>query len=148
MKKLAVVVAMMTLAWFGIEPIRAATYTVSSSQNWSAFSPQPTSADAIVVQNAATLTVDVGNGDCASIQIGVSGSGDGTLSFQNGKQVTCAGNVTLGQGSSAGTLLMPVGGTLKVAGSLIFTPSVSVLSPGIGTTATIEYNGAGAQTIG
>src|SRR2546422_4176962 len=89
------------------QPLRAATYTVTTNQNWSAFSPQPTSADAIVVQSGATLTADVTNGICASIQLGISGGGNsGTLSFptQAGKVVTCTGNVTLGQGNQPGTL--------------------------------------------
>src|ERR1043165_4035847 len=100
-------------------PLGATTFTVTTSQNWSDFSPQPTSADAIVVRNGATLTVNIANGQCASIQLGVSGSGDGSLTFLSGQVVTCSGNVTLGQGTTDfGTISMSSGGTLQVGGAL------------------------------
>src|SRR5678816_292214 len=102
MKKLAVVACLLVSASFGALRLGAATYTVTASQTWSAFSPQPTSADAIVVQNGAVLTVDVASGACASIQLGGSGAGNGTLTFQNLRQVTCAGSITLGDGSAFG----------------------------------------------
>src|SRR5256885_2117245 len=131
MKRLTVLLwVAVALALFCVNSLQAATYTVTTSQNWSALSPQPTSADAVAIQNGATLTVDVANGACASIQVGVSGGGNGTLSFQDGKLITCAGSVVLGDGSSSGSLLMVFGGTLKVGGSLVFTPGVSGLSPG------------------
>src|SRR5262245_38555463 len=101
------------LTFFGAGPLRAASLTISTSQNWSAITTgsgaggQPDSTDAITVQGGATLTVDVTNGVCASIQLGGSQSGNnGGLTFQSGKLVTCAGNVVLGQGNQFGTLNM------------------------------------------
>src|SRR5437867_4592844 len=79
--------AIVGLALFAGLPLRAATFTVTTSQNWSDFSPQPTSADAIEVEGGATLTVNVANGQCASIQLGLStgaSPGDGSLTFQSG----------------------------------------------------------------
>src|SRR6266700_1739483 len=140
--------AIVGLALFVELPLRAATFTVSADQNWSGFSPQPTSADAIQVGNGAILTVDVANGVCASIQLGLSSGsvGDGSLTFLSDALVTCSGNVTMGQASSQfGTISMVSGGTLQVGGSLTFTAGLSTLSPGSGTTATIEFNGAGNQ---
>src|SRR5436190_8284024 len=137
MKKPTVLsLAIVGLALLGAEPLRAVTFTVTSSQNWSGFSPQPTSADAIEVESGATLTVNIANGECASIQLGVAGAGDGALAFQSGSVVTCAGDVIMGQATSpsqSGTITMLSGGTLKIAGSLVFTPGLSALSPGSGT---------------
>src|SRR5213596_1973887 len=89
------------MAFFGAGPLRAASLTITASQNWSAITTgsgaggQPDSSDSITVQNGATLTVDVTTGACASIQLGGSGSGGtGALTFQSGKLVTCAGNIT------------------------------------------------------
>ena len=77
-----------------IEPYSPnSTITITSSKNWSAISPLPTSSDAIVVKNDATLTVDVSNALCASLQLGSGSpsSGAGTLSFNNASQLTVSG---------------------------------------------------------
>ena len=57
-----------------------ATVTITANTNWSAITTgtgggQPTSADAVIVKNGATLTVDVSTGVCASIQLGVNAVG-------------------------------------------------------------------------
>src|SRR5436309_11318656 len=108
------------MAFVGAGPLRAASITITTSQNWSTITTgsgaggQPDSTDAITVQNGATLTNDVTTASCASIQLGGSGSaGNGGLTFQSGKQVNCVGDVTLGQGNAFGTLNMLSGGTLK-----------------------------------
>src|SRR6266542_4727096 len=139
------------LAFFGAGALHAASLTITASQNWSAITTgsgaggQPDSTDAITVQNGATLTVDVTTGACASIQLGGSGSaGTGGLTFQSGKLVSCAGDVILGQGNVFGTLNMFSGGTLKIGGTLTFTPGASSFITG---SETIEYNAAGPQTI-
>ena len=62
---------------------QAATYTVTSSSNWSTcsfFTSAPTDADIIQIGNGATLTVDVTGAICGELQIGQS-SGAGTLTF-------------------------------------------------------------------
>src|SRR5207249_3718782 len=79
-----------TLALLGIEPLRGASITVTTSKNWSALTGgsggggQPNSSDSITVNSGATLTVDTNNAACGSIQLGTSGSGgDGTLAFNS-----------------------------------------------------------------
>src|SRR5437879_5400452 len=87
------------LAWLGTGPLQAASITVTTSKNWSALTGgsgaggQPNSSDAITVDNSAILTVDTNNAVCGSLQLGISGGGgDGTLSFNAGKVVTCSGS--------------------------------------------------------
>ena len=89
-------------------------YTVTTSQNWSAFSPQPTSADSVKVKNNTILTVDVSAGTAACIQLGLGTptAGNGTLRFNSGKQVTVGGAVVIGNGTQTGTIDMTNGGTL------------------------------------
>ncbi len=114
----------------------AATFTISSNTNWSAIvGGPPTSADAIIITNGATLTVDVSNAVCASIQIGTTTSTNtGTLSFNSGSQVTVSGTVTVGgSGGSgrAGSINMGSGGTL-VAQALAVN-AAGTWTPGSGT---------------
>jgi len=124
----------------------AATVTLNANTNWSAIitgsgaGGQPSSADNIIVTRGATLTVDVANGQAASIQLGLdSGApgqrGNGTLLFNAGSQVTVAGIVTLGDNTSGGarqgSIDMSSGGRLVLAGF-----AVNVLgawTPGTGT---------------
>jgi len=122
------------------------TITVTTSKNWSDLAPQPTSADLVVVRNAATLTVDV-SGDCCGIQLGIAGGGSGLLSIPPGSVLTCAGNVTLGEGASYGTLQFDTfaDSTLKIGGDLVLTSGAWTTYAGAGT---IEFNSAGDQTVG
>jgi len=100
--------------------LHAATYTVISSANWSAFPTTPTTSDNIVVRNGATLTVDVSDAVCASIQLGRDGmgagfAGTGTLVFNASSQLTVSGTVTIGAPTAnnrSGTITMTAGGSL------------------------------------
>ena len=73
-----------------IHSLQAATVTISANTNWSAITTGsgpgglPSTADAVIVRGNSTLTVNVTNAVCLSIQIGgTSGgtSGAGTLTF-------------------------------------------------------------------
>jgi len=96
------------------------TITIGNSINWNAITTGsgtgglPSSSDDIVISNGRTLTVNVANGVCASIQVGSTAttSGDGTLTFNSGSQVTVSGAVNLGMGNRRGTITMTAGGTL------------------------------------
>jgi hypothetical protein len=124
----------------------AATYTVSSSQNWSTLSIQPTSSDTVIVNGGATLTVDVPNATVGALQVGGSNIGDGagTVIFNSGSQLNVTGNIINGVSTSViGTIIMTSGGTLKCGGT--FTNKTnSVFTAGTGT---FIYNASGAQTI-
>ncbi|HLL44208.1 MAG TPA: hypothetical protein VK369_13760, partial [Segetibacter sp.] len=128
-----------------------ATITITSNTNWSAIntgsgpSGQPSSGDAIVVRNGATLTVDVANGACLNVSLGIgviAFPGNGTLTFQAGKTVTCAGSVTMGGFSYSGNINMSAGGLLKIGGT--FSRISGAFTAGAGS---IEYNGTNPQVI-
>ena len=102
---------------------RAAAITVNSSENWSAITTgsgpggQPSATDTITITTGATLTVNVANGVCASIQIGSTSilGGNGTLTFDANDQVTVSGAVTIGSANflaGNGSINMGSGGTL------------------------------------
>src|ERR1043166_4822318 len=147
-KKLTVRSVVLGFALLAAQPLDAALISITTSANWSAISPAPTSSDDIEVKNA-TLTVDVASGTCASLQLGVGGGGggDGTLTFQNATVVNCLGSVTLGQGTKNGAILMGAGGTLRIGGTFSIATPASTFAPGSGSSATIEYSGATNQTI-
>ena len=128
----------------------ANSITISTNTNWSSIisgsgtGGQPNSSDAITVNLGATLTVNVANGSCASIQLGSLFLGAGTLTFNANSQVIVSGAVTLGVlFGNTGSINMTSGGTLKIGGSFT-APTIGTFSPGIGT---IEYNGAASQTV-
>ena len=124
----------------------AVIININANTNWSAIATgsgvggQPNSTDNIIVLRGATLTVDVGNGQCASIQLGrdtggVGQRGNGTLLFNAASQVTVSGIVTLGDntngGNRTGSITMTAGGTLILTG---FTVNVfGAWTPGNGT---------------
>jgi hypothetical protein len=132
------------LAW-GTHAL-ALTITLNAATNWSAINTgsgalgQPSSADIIILTRGAMLTVNVANGQCASIQLGLDTGpagqrGSGTLTFNAGSQVTVSGSVTLGDNASGGLqtgiLDMSAGGTLISNG---FTVNVfGAWTPGSGT---------------
>jgi hypothetical protein len=126
--------------------------TISVNKNWSTINTgsgpggQPNSSDAVTVSAGATLTVDVANASCASVQLGVADFGfGGTLTFNANSLLTVSGAVTLGVNISlfgTGSITMTSGGILKIGGSFT-APKIGTFTPGAGT---IEYNGA-SQTV-
>lgn len=124
-----------------------ATITVTANTNWSALTGGggpgglPNSSDAVIVQNGATLTVNVTGAVCNTLTLGVRASGDGTLTFASSgsPDLTVSGAVTLaatsGSGSQAtGTLTMVSGATLT-CGSLVTGTGTAVYNTNAGTVA-------------
>jgi|GEM_PF-2642127 len=137
------------------------TITVTSNTNWSALDDPdvagiqpPSSNDAIVVKNGATLTVNVANAICGSLKLGDSGqnAGRGTIVFNNGSTLTVStaggiaggGDVTIGHNTSnPGTITMTAGGTLVIGGAVtVNAGSVTPSSAG-----TIEFNNSAEITL-
>ena len=119
--------------------------TITAAHNWddnvggSGTGGAIAAADTVIVKNGATLTVDVTNGQAASIQLGDSGGshGAGTLSFGNS---TCRANFTAGVivGTTAGsgyngTVDMSSGGTLDIGAAFTLTAGQSTFTSGNGT---------------
>ena len=122
----------------------------------------PTSTDAVIIRDGVTLTVNVTDAACASMQINSGGNNTASLAFASSGSptLTVTGKVTVGQlsntnregritfssgstlecgslslGSVAGqisALIMTAGGYLKVNGALTAFSS-SIFTPGTGT---------------
>ena len=110
---------------FGINAL-AATKTTTQSGNWSSSSTwggsaTPVAGDNVIVDGGFTLTIDIANATCSSIQLGGSslGTGTGTLILTSGTHLTVSGIVNVGpvnSNSTAGSLNMTGGGTLTCDG--------------------------------
>jgi len=113
--------------------VNGAIITITSDINWSAINNGsgpgglPNNTDAIIIRGGHTLTVNVTNAVCASIQvggttIGTTGNGAGNLTFSGtGANVTVSGLVQVGGWNNAnrnGTITFTNGSTID-AGSLI-----------------------------
>lgn len=105
----------------------------------------PTSTDAVIIRGNATVTVNINNAACASIQINPNDNNQtGILSFNNASVLSVGGNVTIGgSGNRRGSINMTNGGTLRLAGSFI-TTNLNTFTRGSGT---IEYNASGNQNV-
>ncbi len=127
---------------------------ISANTNWSAISPTPTSSTTIEIRNGATLTVNVTNAVCASIQIGATASPGnfGVLTFSGANpQLTVSGTIQVGGfGNTArsGTINFTSGSTLigddLVIGSTGGTPgelnTVTMTAGGNLTVNSITFN--------
>ena len=99
----------------------SAVRTSSQSGNWSAAStwggnPAPVTGDNVIINGGFTVTVDVANAACVSLQLGGStlGTGAGTISFSNGSGLVVSGLVTLGVTTNTpGSLNMAGGGIVR-----------------------------------
>jgi hypothetical protein len=123
-----------------------AQINITSNTKWSSLSPAPTSSDDIIVSKDSKLIVDVSNGVCTSLQIGLKNGpthGNGFVIFNSGCQLTVIGNVTLGNYPNNGSIDMTSGGTLKIGGSFT-APTIGTFTAGSGT---IEYNGTSSQIV-
>lgn len=109
-----------------VASVIGATFTISSSQNWSAISGgPPSSADNVNINGNVVLTVDVNNATCSRIDIGVtdnSGGNFATLQFATNSKLTVSSQVRLGGNTAArdGKLIMGPGSELAGAGQLLF----------------------------
>jgi len=107
----------------------AVTKISSQSGNWSAAgtwggNPAPLAGDDVIINGGFTVTVDVANAACLSLQLGgsVLGAGTGILSFTSGSQLTVSGVVNIGpvnSNNTAGSLIMTAGGTLTCEGLIV-----------------------------
>jgi hypothetical protein len=121
--------------------IYSVTKTSTQSGNWSAPStwggnPAPTAGDDVIINGDFTITIDIPNATCLSLQIGgsVLGQGTGTLSFTNGSQLSVSSAVSIGpenSNSTEGNVVMSNGGTLICEGLVV--GRVGVWTPGTGT---------------
>ena len=116
----------------------AVTVTCTQSGNWSATTtwggnPAPAAGDAVIIGGNFTVTVDVTNAACLSLQLGgsVAGTGRGTLSFNSGSQLTVSGPVTIGVSNNPGAISMASGGTLTSEG--LIQNNLGTWTPGTGT---------------
>ena len=118
------------------------SYSITSNTNWSAINggKLPTSGDDVIIQNGATVTVDINNATCSNLTIG--SKGNGTLIFNDGSILSVSGNLTLGDNNNTGSFIMTNGGTLMVKGNFTVN-NIGNWTPGNGT---IVYNGS-SQTV-
>lgn len=126
-----------------------ATITAATSGNWGATttwsgSVLPKAGDIVVIDNGRTVTVDITNAVCTSINLGTgSNNQNAVLSFASNGVLSVSGNISIGgSGNRLGSMDFTSGGVLKIAGTI----SVSNLGYFNAPFGTIEFNGAG-QTI-
>ena len=153
MKKLIKI--LIVISFFAVNfNLYANNITINSSTNWSAViggsgtGGLPGSADAITVQNGATLTVNVTNGTCKSIQLGGFLSA-GTLTFNLNSQITVSGAVTMGAATGNGQIVMTSGGKL-ICASITSNNIFDSFTEGTGTvqfTGTFNLGGTDAANI-
>lgn len=146
-----IILSTILLSTIPLSLLHAATYTIISDADWSAFPTTPTATDDIVVRNGATLTINVSDAVCASIQLGVDGmgtgfAGTGTLLFNASSQLTVSGTVTIGaptDNNRSGTITMTAGGSL-ICDELVLSASGNSVVNSIsqGTDSSISVTGS------
>jgi hypothetical protein len=126
------------------------TITVTTSKNWSSLTGgtgvggKPSSADLIIVGNAATLTVDVNTAVANTVTLG-NGTGTsytGNLTFNASSQLV-VGTLTENSNKTCNVTMPSVG----ISPILVITNQMTTgltLTPGIGS---INFGGAGNQTL-
>ncbi|MEI6576696.1 MAG: cytochrome c3 family protein [Bacteroidota bacterium] len=115
------IVLFAAVLFFSITNSVSLAQTIASvSGNWS--SPAtwggaaiPTSADAAIINSGVTVTVDVNDAACASLQINEGTSAAAVIQFNSASQLTVSGSVTLGNSinNGAGSIIMTNGGLLS-----------------------------------
>lgn len=93
-------------------------YSAVANGNWDAVSTwggsgYPVAGDSVTIDSGKTVTVNIPNASCASLNIGTGGlfAGDGTLTFLPGSQLIVSGATTVGGAFNSGTIAMSSGGT-------------------------------------
>ena len=124
LRKTAILIIIMSLLFVANT---FAQRTASVNGNWNntatwGGSSVPTSTDAVIIRNGVTLTVNVTNAACASMQINSGGNSTAFLAFASSgsPKLTVTGNVIVGQSGNAnreGTITFTSGSTLE-CGSL------------------------------
>jgi hypothetical protein len=137
MKRLTVPAVLLALCMSIGSTAFALTVTSTQSGNWSAPStwggnPAPLAGDAVIINGGFTVTLDVSNADCTSIQLGgtLSNTGNGTLAFTGGSQLTVSGSVLVGASNNSGSINMTSGGTLLCGGFTL--NNLGTWTPGTG----------------
>jgi len=108
--------------WMACACSLAATIEVTGNANWSTIGA--TSNDDVIVENGRTLTVNIANAQCRTLQLGNDSAtknkdrGNGTLKFaSNTSALTVGGIVTLGDvNNRTGSIDMTNGGLLTTQG--------------------------------
>ena len=130
-----------------INAVNAATITVTGNTNWSALTGGsgigglPNNTDILIVRGGATLTVNVTNAACASLQLGgTTANGAGTLTFSGtNPYLTVSGTVQVGGWGNANR-----NGTITFTN----TATLQAVSVSIGGTGTTPASGAITMTAG
>lgn len=120
-----------------------ATYTCISSGDWDNVSTwggvgTPGASDTVIVKNAAIVTINTADAQCAEIQLGSNTNpdkGNGTLSFSASGQLTSTGTVTFGDGGNSGYVDMTSGGTFITS---VWSGKKGAFTPGTGA---VQYTG-------
>jgi hypothetical protein len=94
------------------------------------------SGDAATIPGGFIVTVDKAGSACTTLGIGIGGTGNASLVFNSGTQLTASGVVTVGTAGHTGSIDMTSGGILISKG---FT--IANAGPWIPGTGTIELNG-------
>ena len=141
--------SLLSILFFTSSLLHAATIYSTTNGNWSSGSTwshsengttcncTPASGDNVIISSGQTVTVDITNAVCASLQLGSpnSGNGNGTLQFNANTQLTVSSAVVLGNfGSTSrnGILTMTNGGTL-ICGSIASNSTNDAFNYGTGT---------------
>ena len=121
LRKTAILIMIMSLLFVANT---FAQRTASTSGNWNntatwGGSSVPTSTDAVIIRNGVTLTVNVTNAACASMQINSGGNSTASLAFASSgnPKLTVTGKVTVGQSGNTnreGTITFTSGPRLNV----------------------------------
>lgn len=118
--------------------INAANKTASTSGNWNSTTTWggsiPTASDAVTINKDITVTVNVANAVCASLNINNNKAGTANITFLAASILTVSGIVKLSGSSSGqnGTLNMSDGGTL-ICNSFSLGSGTIVFNAGSGT---------------
>ena len=146
---LVVITGTLLMFFVGANSLRAANITIMTSTNWSAITSGsgtgglPGTGDAIIVQRGATLTVNVTDGVCASIQLGTNNMNSyGILSFNSGTQVTVSGTVTVGYSTTSsgryGTISMSSNSSMTCNRLVMQGGGASTITQSSGSTITVN----------
>ena len=123
-----------------------ATRTADQNGNWNSASTWqggniPTASDIVIIDRSITVTVNVNNAACLSLQLNDGGNGTAVIAFNASSQLTVSGLVTIGATGNSnrrGSINMTSGGTLICNGFVV--NFVNTFTPGLGTVKLMASN--------